>query len=83
MIYVKLPNPFRQYVTLGVMAKFNLEKALSDLFAVVIMEYKKQPDCVTDGGNDKYFFSFVFRGVKLFVAANEDNCLTVMLPEEY
>ena len=56
---------------------------MGDLWVRTIEEYKRQPDRCMDGGNDKEFFSFKFKGVKLFAAVNELNGLTVMLPEEY
>lgn len=49
----------------------------------MLEEYKKQPDVCTDGGNDKDFFTFTWRGTKFFVAKNDLNGLTIMLPEEY
>jgi hypothetical protein len=75
-----MTNPFNQFTTPGVRAKFD---SLGDLWVAVLEAYKKQPDVCLDGGNDKEFFSMVFKKVKLFVAANEINGLTVMLPEEY
>jgi len=45
--------------------------------------YRKMPDICTDGGNDKHFFSFIFRGKKMFAAENEIGGLTIMLPSEY
>lgn len=49
----------------------------------MVEEYNKQPDVDTKGGNDKDFFTFTWRGTKFFVARNETNGLTIMLPEEY
>lgn len=46
-------------------------------------KFDKQPDVCTDGGNDKDFFSFIFRGIKMFAAKNEIGGLTIMLPNEY
>jgi len=80
---MKLPNPFSQFITPGIRAKFEKSNHLGDLWVEVIAQYKNQPDECLDGGNDKLFFSFKFKNVKLFVAANEINGLTVMLPEEY
>lgn len=78
-----LPNPTLQSFTVGVRTKQQLQDHQSDLWAEVIRQYRLQPIESKNGGNDKYFFSFIFYGVKLFVAANEVNGLTVMLPEEY
>ena len=80
---MKLPNPTKQFITPGVRALCEKTEGLGDLWADVIKQYKKEPDLCTDGGNDKEFFSFVFRKTKLFVAANEIGGLTVMLPSEY
>ena len=76
-------NPYKQFVTPGIKEKFEESNHMGDLWVAVIQEFRKQPDVCTDGGNDKEFFSFEFFGVKLFVAVNEVNGLTVMLPEEY
>lgn len=80
---MKLTDPHKQFITIGISAMFGPDDSLSDLYPRVIEEYYKQPDRCTDGGNDKEFFSFKFNGVKIFVAANEANGLTVMLPDEY
>jgi hypothetical protein len=60
-----------------------LEDHQGDLWAEIIRLFNTMPDETIDGGNDKHFFSMVFFGVKLFVAENEVNGLTVMLPSEY
>lgn len=72
-----------QTTTIGVINEPRLHDHQSDLWAAVIEEFRKQPEVCTDGGNDRDFFSMIFLGVKLFVAGNEVNGLTVMLPEEY
>jgi len=76
-------NPFTQTLTPGVIEAFTKLNALGDLWVAVLEEFKNQPDESQNGGNDKYFFSFLFKGIKLFAAANEINGLTIMLPEEY
>jgi len=78
-----IPNPFNQVITRGVKATFEPQNALSDLWVATLEAFKKEPVESNDGGNDKTFFSFVFKGTKLFAAKNELNGLTVMLPEEY
>jgi hypothetical protein len=86
-----LPDPTKLMMTRGVSALqgVGFENRASDyLFPVVLNQavkkaYDGEPDTCFDGGNDKYFFTLVFRGQKLFVAANEVNGLTIMLPEEY
>jgi len=80
---MKNPNPFKQFITPGVRANFEKSNRLGDLWAAVVMEYRRQPDRCSDGGNDKKFFSMIFCEVKLFVVQNEINGLTIMLPEEY
>jgi hypothetical protein len=45
--------------------------------------FNKEPDECTDGGNNKFFFTVIYRDIKYFVAANEVGGLTVMLPDEY
>ena len=81
---MSLPNPDNQTYTIGV-ASFLREigKSTSELFDKVHEFYKIQPDECFDGGNDKFFFSMKFYGQKFFVATNELNGLTIMLPEEY
>lgn len=74
-------NPFKQTLTIGVKTEF--ENQLNDLWVAVLDQFKKMPETCTDGGNDKHFFSLVFNSKKVFVAENEVNGLTVMLPEEY
>lgn len=64
----------------GVKEDYLFEKTLSE---AVIRELEKQPDKSCDGGNDKDFFTLIWRGTKFFVVRNETNGLTVMLPEEY
>ena len=53
------------------------------LHLAMLNKFHTMPDVCTDGGNDKHFFSFTFRGRQLFVAENEIGGLTIMLPEEY
>ena len=55
----------------------------SKLVEAIQEEYNKQPTVSTDGGNDKDFFTVIWRGTKFFVARNETGGHTVMLPEEY
>lgn len=74
-------NAFQQFNTVGIQQEF--KDRLSDLWVKVLEEFKKQPDICIDGGNDKEFFSFEFLNKKVFVAKNELNGLTVMLPNEY
>jgi hypothetical protein len=84
-----LPNPNKLTMTIGVMNMQKKDEPEGDylfqptLAKAVKEQFEKEPDKCTDGGNDKYFFSMMFRNVKLFVAANEVNGLTIMLPEEY
>lgn len=78
---MNLPNPFKQVYTIGILSEF--DNQISNLWAEVIREYKKQPNDCFDGGNDKRFFTVNFENKKLFVAENEVGGLTVMLPEEY
>lgn len=84
-------NPANIVVTCGVMALQGKGFENSDedylfrpvLSKIVNEQFEKEPEECLDGGNDKSFFAVVFRGMKLFCAANEVNGLTVMLPEEY
>jgi hypothetical protein len=76
-------NPTNQTSTIGVRTEKRLEDHQGDLWAEIIRLFNTMPDETIDGGNDKHFFSTTFFGVKLFVAENEVNGLTVMLPEEY
>ena len=76
-------NPTMQTSTIGVVHEPKFINHQSDLWVAVIENFNKQPNICTDGGNDKSFFSFTFKGIKLFVAENEVNGLTIMLPEEY
>ena len=78
-----LPNPQRLMLTRGVCAAYPTRGQLEYLISAVCDEYRKQPDRVTDGGNDKFFFSFTIDDRKLFAAANELGGLTIMFPEEY
>ncbi len=81
--WMKLPNPMLLSVTAGVWA-WCADFLSIDLFAhEVRKEFYKQPDEATDGGNDKFFFSFSINGQRFFAAANEIGGLTVMFPEEY
>lgn len=74
-------NPQKQVYTVGVSYEF--EDHLSDLSVEVLRKYLSMPDIRTDGSNDKRFFSLDYLGRKVFVAVNELNGLTVMLPDEY
>lgn len=78
-----IPNQFKQTLTQGVMALCKEDGSTAELYGLVIKAFGAMPDNVRDGGNDKSFFTVFFRNTKLFVAANEVNGLTVMLPEEY
>lgn len=55
----------------------------AELKQAIMDEYNQMPTRSTDGGNDKDFFSITWRGTKFFVARNEKDGLTVMLPGEY
>lgn len=88
---MKLPNPNQLVYTVGVMNEqgkgfdrreydYMFTKGLS---LAVLDSYNSEPDECLDGGNDKRFFTTIFRGVKYFVAENEVGGLTVMLPDEY
>jgi hypothetical protein len=76
-------NPTNQLSTVGVRTEKRLEDHQSDLWAEIIRVFNTLPEETADGGNDRHFFSMTFFGVKLFVAENEINGLTVMLPSEY
>jgi len=78
-----LPNPLKQVNTIGIVNEPMFKDHLGDLWVAVVEEFKKQPPDTIDGGNDKHFFSFTFNTIKIFVAENEVNGLTVMLPNEY
>ncbi len=80
---MQLPNPCHIFVTRGVHDWALETGVLRCLLLTVQEEFNKQPDRVTDGGNDKFFFSMAFCNKRLFVAANELNGLTVMFPHEY
>ncbi len=84
-------DPGKLFFTSGLMADkgkgfdsveddYLFEMAIANL---VKEQFDKEPDQCFDGGNDKSFFTITFRRKKLFVAANEVDGLTVMLPEEY
>lgn len=73
-------NPNNQTYTQGVISQGFDITALSNL---IVKKFWELPDICADGGNDKDFFSLSFLGTKLFVARNEIDGLTVMLPEEY
>lgn len=53
------------------------------LIAAIQEQYDLMPEVSTDGGNDKTFFTVNWKHTKFFVAKNETDGLTVMLPEEY
>lgn len=86
-----LPDPTKLFITSGVQVlqgKGFKERKDDYMFVpslgkAVTEAFNKQPDTCFDGGNDKYFFTLIFRGTKMFVAINEAGGLTVMLPEEY
>jgi hypothetical protein len=80
----QLPNPTKLVMTQGVQAWLNEQNfPIYLLPRIIATEYFKQPDVCTDGGNDKRFFTVTSRNQKFFVAENEVNGLTIMLPEEY
>jgi len=54
-----------------------------ELRNVVYKQYHKEKKIDVEGGTDQDFFVVQFRGRKLFVAKNEVDGLTVMLPEDY
>lgn len=80
------PNPLQLVFTRGVLA---LQESEEDylfplmLQAAVIRQFEIEPDQNFEGGTDKEFFTVQFRDTKFFVAVNEVNGLTVMLPDEY
>ena len=78
-----LPNPTKLHMTRGVAAWIRDRLDTDYLAGRVFEAYQQQPDNVTDGGNDKFFFSFTIGEQRFFAAANEIGGLTVMLPEEY
>ena len=78
-----LPNPQKLALTRGVFDWAQTTGMTEQVLWAIRDEFEKQPDVVTDGGNDKFFFSFQVGGKRLFAAANEVNGLTVMFPEEY
>ena len=54
----------------------------------VINQFKQMPDECNDGGNDKHFFTLNYKSnegkeIRMFVAENEIEGLTVMLPSDY
>ena len=78
-----LPDPTKLYMTRGV-AAWVRDRLDTDYLAGRVREaYNQQADNVTDGGNDKFFFSMAIYDQRFFVAANEVGGLTIMLPEEY
>ena len=87
----KLPDPNKLVYTIGVMAMqgVGFDKKDDDyMFTKSISlevwdKYREVPDEDLTGGEDKCFFTFHFRGKKLFAAENEVGGLTIMLPEEY
>lgn len=87
----KLPDPEKLVYTIGVMSMQGIgfdNKADDYMFTrclalAVLDKYKLMPDECNDGGNDKRFFTVIFRSKKLFCAENEVGGLTIMLPEEY
>ena len=78
-----VPNPQNIALTRGVFHWAQTTSMTEYVFSVIRDEFDKQPDVATDGGNDKFFFSFTVGDKRLFAAANELNGLTVMFPEEY
>lgn len=86
---MNLPDVNKLTMTQGVLSLCKIDDGDASylytpaLANTVRKNYEEQVDAIFDGSNDKSFFSFEFRGVKLFAAANEVNGLTIMLPEEY
>jgi hypothetical protein len=80
---MNIPNPFKQSLTIGAKTEFEKKNALGDLWVEVIRNFREQPDSCDDGGNDKNFFSFTFKDIRVFAVHNEIGGLTIMLPEEY
>lgn len=79
-----LPNPNTLTFTSGVLMTLrDLGQDSSNLMRKVKEFYDIQPDYCFDGGNDKFFFSMKAYGERFFVAGNEINGLTIMLPNEY
>jgi hypothetical protein len=80
----QLPDPKKLTLTVGVERWLNQEEFPVYLFPRIIENaFKAEPDTCFDGGNDKYFFTFVSCEQKFFAALNEIGGLTIMLPEEY
>lgn len=82
-------NPIKQVYTKNLINYLD-EKNISlyGVHTAVIEMFKKMPDKTADGGNDKHFFTLNYQSnegqkVKVFVAENEVDGLTVMLPEDY
>lgn len=81
-----IPNPMKTMATIGVTSMQEGDEDYMFRIALNVAmrnEFQVMPDVCTDGGNDKHFFSFTFRGKTLFAAENEIGGLTIMLPEEY
>ena len=78
-----LPDPTKLYMTAGVAAWVRDRLDTDYLIGRVREAYNQQPDTAADGGNDKFFFSFMIGAQRFFVAANERGGLTIMLPDEY
>jgi hypothetical protein len=85
----KLSSEF--YATNGVMALQGIgfdSKADDYMFIPKLIDAAKEelalmPAVCTDGGNDKDFFTFTWRGTKFFAIRNEVLAITIMLPSEY
>jgi hypothetical protein len=77
----KLPDPTKLFMTSTVHSMFI--DTLMELASAVFIKYSEQPDECLDGGNDKRFFSFKFKGTKLWAEENEVGGLTILLPEEH
>lgn len=86
---MNIPDPRKLMMTRGVLSMKKESEPEGDyLFQIalsrtILSQFEKEPAECTDGGNDKFFFTVIFRGEKLFIAANEVGGLTVMKPEEY
>jgi len=85
---MKLPNPHNLVMTNGVKELIKIGNHIgfldvTELNRNLMAKYDEMPDKVNNGRNDKFFFSFDLKGVKVWAVANEVDGLTVMLPEEY
>lgn len=69
---MQIPNikDTQLYITSTLKSMFNV-KEMMELLDIIFKKWAEMPSMVTDGGNDKTFFSVNYLGEKIFIKYDE------------